>query len=290
MGARLNMGPDRLRCAIDIAPLGPLADPRTIVQLATAAEAAGWDGLSIWDSTGVSLGTAAADPFVSLAAVASATSRLRLIASVIAIPRRRPQLVAQAAATLDRWSGGRLTLGLGSGGDPGDFESFGESFDAGTRGAMLDESAAIVDRLLRGEKVDHAGERYAVRGVGIGHEPAQDPRLPIWIGGMRRGALRRAARYEGWIAIAVDERGTMTLAPDRLATMVTDLSSQRSTIGLGDTPVDVAVFGVSEPGDTEAVTAFAEAGATWWLESLSPMRGFTDGLLERIAAGPPRPG
>ena len=87
-----------MRYAIDIAPLGALSDPHTIVRLAVAAEAAGWDGLSIWDSLGVSLGTSAPDPFVALAAVASATTRLRLIASVIALPRRRPQLVAQSAA------------------------------------------------------------------------------------------------------------------------------------------------------------------------------------------------
>lgn len=98
-----------MRFAIDIAPLGDLADPASIVRLARAAEANGWDGLSIWDSTGVSMGTVAADPFVTLAAVAAATERLRLIASVIALSRRRAQLVVQASATLDRISNGRAT-------------------------------------------------------------------------------------------------------------------------------------------------------------------------------------
>ena len=93
------------------------------MRLAVAAEAAGWDGLCTWDSLGVSMGTVAPDPFLALAAVASATTRLRLILSVVALPRRRPQLVAQSAATLDRWSGGRLVLGVGSGGDPGDFDA-----------------------------------------------------------------------------------------------------------------------------------------------------------------------
>ena len=87
----------------------PCAD-RVSHRLAVAAERAGWDGLSTWDSLGVSMGAAAADPWVTLAAVASVTERLRLITSVVALPRRRPQLVAQAAATLDRWSAGRLVL------------------------------------------------------------------------------------------------------------------------------------------------------------------------------------
>jgi hypothetical protein len=50
-----------LRHAIDIAPLGPLADPATIVRLAVAAEARGWDGVSVWDSLGASIGSTAAD-------------------------------------------------------------------------------------------------------------------------------------------------------------------------------------------------------------------------------------
>ena len=84
-GAPLAAG--TIRCAIDIAPLGEFSDPREIVRLAVAAEAAGWDGISIWDSLGVSMGTSAAEPFLALAAVAQATNRLRLITSVNLAPR-----------------------------------------------------------------------------------------------------------------------------------------------------------------------------------------------------------
>lgn len=275
-----------LRCAIDVAPLGPLADPRAIAELARAAEAAGWDGISIWDSTGVSMGTAAADPFVALTAAASVTERLRLIASVIAVPRRRPHLVAQAAATLDRWSGGRVTLGLGMGGDPGDFASFGEPFEAAGRAAMLDEGADLIDRLLRGTPVEHVGARFTVRGAGIGHAPVQEPRMPIWIGGMKPAALRRAARYDGWIALAVDESGSMSLGSDRLADMVEQLRRHRAADATPRPRPDIAVFGVSDANDDSLVAGFADAGATWWLESLSPMRGSIDALLDRIRAGP----
>jgi alkanesulfonate monooxygenase SsuD/methylene tetrahydromethanopterin reductase-like flavin-dependent oxidoreductase (luciferase family) len=142
-----------MRFALDVAPLGELSDPLAIVALARAAEAAGWDGLSVWDSFGVSMGTSAADPFVALAGAAASTERIRLIASVIVLPRRRPQLVAQAAATLDRLSGGRLVLGIGAGGDLGDFTSFGEPSDTAGRVARMDEAAALVDSFLRGETV-----------------------------------------------------------------------------------------------------------------------------------------
>ncbi|HET9520581.1 MAG TPA: LLM class flavin-dependent oxidoreductase [Candidatus Limnocylindrales bacterium] len=277
-----------MRYAIDIAPLGDLADPAAIVGLARAAEAAAWDGLSIWDSLGVSMGTSAVDPFVTLAAVAAATERLRLILSVVALPRRRPQLVVQAAATLDRVSGGRLVLGVGAGGDPGDVTSFGEDPDRTARVARFDEALRLVDALLRGDVVDHHGPAYVVEGVAVGPRPAQQPRPPIWLGGMRPGALRKAARWDGWIAIAVADDGTgINLSPEAFGQMVERVRAERRAGGRAADPFDVAVFAYSGPGGGEPA-AYAEAGATWWLESLSPMRGSLDALHAVVAAGPPR--
>jgi alkanesulfonate monooxygenase SsuD/methylene tetrahydromethanopterin reductase-like flavin-dependent oxidoreductase (luciferase family) len=276
-----------MRFAIDIAPLGDLADPVEIVRLAKAAEAAGWDGLSIWDSMGVSMGTVAPDPFVTLAAVGAATERLRLILSVVALPRRRPQLVAQSAATLDRLSGGRLVLGVGAGGDPGDFDAFGEGAPLGERVARMDSDLAVLDPWLRGEAAHE--DRPGATDVRVGPDPVQKPRPPIWLGGMRPGALRRAARWEGWIGIAVSDDGAeMILAPEAFKEMVERVRAERVTLGRSDEPYDVAIFAFSDPADPGAPLAFAAAGATWWLESLSPMRGSIDGLLGIVEAGPPR--
>lgn len=266
-----------MRYAIDIAPLGDLADPAAIVRLAVAAERAGWDGLSTWDSLGTAMDAPAADPFVALAAVASETERLQLILSVVALPRRRPQLVAQAAATLDRWSGGRLVLGIGAGGDPGDFTAFGESFEAGERMARFDRDAALVDAYLRG-----------TGGTVTGPRPAQEPRPPIWLGGMRPGALRRAAPWDGWIAIALTEDGSeMSLSAAAFGAMVGRVGEERAAAGRAGVPFDIAVLGLSAPSEAAAVAAFAVQGATWWLESLSPLRGSLDDLLARVEAGPP---
>jgi alkanesulfonate monooxygenase SsuD/methylene tetrahydromethanopterin reductase-like flavin-dependent oxidoreductase (luciferase family) len=276
-----------MRSAIDIAPLGDLADPAAIVRLARAAEASGWDGLSIWDSFGVSMGTDAPDPFVALAAVAAATERIRLILSVIALPRRRPQLVAQSVGTLDRISGGRLILGVGAGGDPGDFEAFGEGAPRAERVATMDADLAVLDPWLRGEPA-----RLAVPGaqeVRVGPRPVQTPRPPIWLGGMRPGGLRRAARWDGWIAIAVSDDGSsMVLTPEAFAAMVDTVRAERTAIGLADVAFDVAVFGFRDTTDVELVQAYADAGATWWLESLSPMRGSLEALLAIVEGGPPQ--
>ena len=274
-----------MRFAIDVAPFGELADPVVLVRLAQAAESAGWDGLSIWDSTGVSMGTVAADPFLALAAVAAATKRLRLILSVVALPRRRPQLVAQSVGTLDRLSGGRVVLGVGAGGDPADFEAFGEGAPGAERVARMDADLDVIDPWLRGEPatVDAPGASP----VSVGPLPIQQPRPPIWLGGMKPGALRRAARWDGWIAIAMaDDGSAMVLTPDAFGEMVRTIHAERAVAGLAGA-FDVAVFGCSDPASPGTVQAFGDAGATWWLESLSLMRGPVERLLEIIEAGPP---
>jgi len=268
-----------MRYAVDLAPIGELADPATLVRLAVAAERAGWEGVSTWDELGTYYDAPSADPFVVLAAIASATTTVRLILSVAVLPRRRPQLVAQAAATLDAWSGGRFVLGIGSGGDPGAFTAFGESFEPAPRVARLDADARLIDGYLRGTS-----------DVRVGPRPVQQPRPPIWVGGSKPGALRRAAAWDGWIAVAVgdEEPPRMALSPEAFGTMVDAIRAERFVLGRPDDALDVAVFGHSEPGEAAMVATYAAAGATWWLESLTPRRGSVAELLARIEAGPPR--
>jgi alkanesulfonate monooxygenase SsuD/methylene tetrahydromethanopterin reductase-like flavin-dependent oxidoreductase (luciferase family) len=276
-----------VRFAFDVAPLGDLADPLTLVELGVAAEAAGWDGFSTWDTLGPAMGTVAADPFVALAGVASATDRIALLASVIVLPRRRPQLVAQAAATLDRLSGGRLILGVGAGGDREDFTAFGEDWASAVRVARMDEAASIVDAFLRGETVTHGGPDYPIDGVTIGPRPARQPRPPIWMGAIRPGGIRRAARWDGWIAISVGEDGvSLGMTPGALAERIGIALEARRGAGI-EAPFDVAVFGQAGLGG-HAPAEYEAAGATWWLESVSPVRGSVDDARAIVRAGPAR--
>jgi alkanesulfonate monooxygenase SsuD/methylene tetrahydromethanopterin reductase-like flavin-dependent oxidoreductase (luciferase family) len=277
---------DTLRSAVDICPLGELADPRAVVRLARVAEDSGWLGLSIWDSLGPAMGSVAADPFVTLTAVAAATSRLRLITSVVALARRRPQLVAQAAASLDLVSEGRLVLGLGAGEDEADFTPFGDDFERGARIGAMDEALQIVDAGLRGKQLDHDGPLLVARGVVIGPRPSQQPRPPIWLGAMKPGGIRRAAQWDGWIVVAMSPEGTsMALTPEELASRAAAYREARRALGRAGEPSDIAVLGVAQ--ESIGLAAYAEAGATWWLESLSPMRGSLDQLEAIVRAGPP---
>lgn len=278
--------------AIDICPVGELADPRAIMRLAGAAEASGWQGLSIWDTLGLALDSTAADPFVALTAVAGVTRHLRLITSVVALARRRPQLVVQAAGTLDLASGGRLVLGVGAGEDEPDFSAFGESHDRTARVARMAEGLDIVDAGLRGEVVDHDGPALRAQGFRLGPTPAQQPRPPIWLGALRPGGIRRAARWDGWIAIGLGDEDFMSMAmtPARLAELVAVALAERVILGLAEAPFDVAILGITGgtlDGVPVMTAAYASAGATWWLESLSPARGSLDELEAIVRSGPP---
>ena len=88
-------------------------------------------------------------------------------------------------------------------------------------------------------------------------------------------SLRRAARWDGWLADSADPTG-MTLSPEDIARGV-------ATIGRSD-DYDVVVLGDRERGDP---VAYGQAGATWWLESLHDQRGSIDDALELVSAGPP---
>ncbi len=273
-----------MRFGIEVVTLGEFGDPRIVLELAQAAEAAGWGALFVWDHLAFAWGVPSGDPWVILSAVAARTERLRIGVGVTPLPRRRPHLLAHTAATLDLLSSGRLILGLGLGGVPEEFSSFGESGDARVRAAMMDEGAELLDRLLRGEAVTHHGEYYTINGVTLAPGPVQKPRPPIWIGGESAPALRRAARWEGWIIGVSNEHGETTRTPEQLAAQITTIQQYRA----GGAPFEVALMGgYSTAGDTRLPQEYADAGAGWWLETLHGLRGSVSEMLARVKAGPP---
>jgi len=263
-----------VRYGICLANIGTYSEPDVPLRLAQAADANGWDGVFIWDHLAFVWGAPAADPWTVLASIATSTERVRLGTAVTPVARRRPQVLAHQVATLDNLSGGRAIFGAGLGGSTSEFGKFGEPTDAKVRAAMLDEGLELLRRFWSGEEVRHHGEHYTVDGVILAPAPKQK-RLPIWIGGNRPASLRRAARWDGWLADSADPSG-MTLSPEDIARGV-------ATIGRSD-DYDVVVLGDRGRGDP---AAYGQAGATWWLESLHDERGSIDDALELVSAGPP---
>lgn len=276
------MAADRLRCGIYLPPMGPLGDPEALVDLAVRAEAAGWDGVFLWDHV-VTAFPPIADTWTTLAAIAAATTTVRLGPMVTPLPRRRPWVVARQASTVSRLSRGRLVVGVGLGVDEtGDLSRFGEVTDIGTRREMFGESLQIMRTMWSGSQARLRG-RHHVADLDES-EPEPHP-IPIWSAASNAtgGVLRRAVSCDG-VFYNPDERQP---TPDEVARLVDGLRAA----GLEDErEFDVVVRGNAsaawpEPQHVD-VTALADAGATWWMESLI----YFDPLelsLEVVDAPPP---
>jgi len=251
----------RLRSAIWLPLFEELADPTAVARLAAEAETAGWDGCFVWDQVAWRAPVReVADPWITLAAVAVATERLRLGPMVTPLARRRPAKVARETATLDRLSDGRLTLGVGLGSDvfAGELSRTGEELDDRVRARMLDESLAILAAAWSGDPVHHDGEHYTVDDLAFLPRPVQRPGVPVWAAGFPGNIrpIRRAARLDGFFPANLEH-------PDQLTEIVATLTGLRA----GRTgPYDVAV-GLPLGDDP---LPYAAAGATWWLPEFPP--------------------
>jgi alkanesulfonate monooxygenase SsuD/methylene tetrahydromethanopterin reductase-like flavin-dependent oxidoreductase (luciferase family) len=277
-----------MRFAVDTPNFGDFSDVRVVADLAREAENAGWDGFFLWDHIGASWGVPIADPWIELAAMAMVTRRIKLGPLVTPLPRRRPAKLAREAVTLDHLSDGRLILGVGIGSDSGaEFSTFGESPDDTLHAAMLDEGLDVLMGLWSGEPFSYAGTHYTIRDAKFEPRPVQQPRIPIWVAGVwpHKKPFRRAARWDGVCPLHTAGQPT----PAHIRELVAYMHAQRGD----DTPFDVVVGGKSfeQAPDQRAQTlrAYAEAGATWWLESFD-WNNPVDQARAVIRQGPPRLG
>ena len=160
------------------------------VARAYRVEALGYDILLLPDHFGMQYA-----PFPALGVAAEATVSLRVGTFVNAVDFHHPAMLAKEAATLDTLSGGRFELGLGAGWLKDEYDAAGLAFDApGTRIDRLAEALTIVKGLFGPDPVNFAGEHYRVRNLTGSPRPAQDPRLPILVGGGGRRLLTLGAR------------------------------------------------------------------------------------------------
>jgi alkanesulfonate monooxygenase SsuD/methylene tetrahydromethanopterin reductase-like flavin-dependent oxidoreductase (luciferase family) len=266
-----------MRHALFLPIFEELAEPITVARLAAEAEAAGWDGVFVWDHIAYRDVSAVADPWVTLAAMACATQSIRIGPMVTPLPRRRPLKLAREVATLDRLSRGRVTIGVGIAGDTSrELSGTGEAVDAKVRAAMLDEGLDVLTAAWEGETLTHKGMHYVVDGLATGPAPIQQPRPPIWVG-LRYGnqaPLRRAARYDGVFPVLVR-------TPEQLEEVVAGVQAHRDPDA---GPFDVAIGAV--PGTDPA--PYEAAGATWFLTSFSPIGMTAAAARDALREGPPR--
>ncbi len=254
------------------------------IELARAAEAAGWDGVFTWDGIHVGDQIEAHDPWVLMSAFAMATERVRIGAMIQPLARRRPWKVAREAVTLDHVSNGRFVLcvGLGAVDDSG-FGRVGEPADRRTRAERLDETLAILTGLWSGEPFGFDGRHYRFEPMRFVPVPVQRPRIPIWVVGAwpAERSMARVLRYDGLLPNVL---GGGMYDPEMIGQMRDWIAERRGSLD----GFDIVLEGPLDPGDEDDVMrAFETAGATWWVHS--DWNGSVDATRRRIVAGPPRP-
>lgn len=262
---------------------------RALAELAREAEEAGWEGFFIWDHIQVSksLRAPVLDPWVTLAAIAVNTKRIRLGAAVTPVARRRPWKLARETVTLDHLSQGRLILAVGLGFPPdAEFAHFGEDPDAKVRAAKLDEGLDILAGLWRGKPFTYHGQYYSIAKTVFLPRTFQSPRIPIWVGGFwpHKAPFRRAARWDG--AFPLKTGGAMKKK---------DLEDIRAYIQqhrTATTPFDLVMMGYTPGNDADKarkiIAPYRAGGLTWWLESLFQVHDSIAAMRRRIRQGPPQ--
>jgi probable F420-dependent oxidoreductase len=154
---------------------------------------------ALWMGGHVASPNPSPEVMMALAVLAARTRRVRVGTSILLLPLYEPAIVAKQVADLDRVTGGRVTLGVGIGGEyPGEFRACRVPIKE--RGPRTDEAIPLLRRLWTGEPVTHDGRFYAMDDVRIHPAPAQPGGPPIVVAGRQRPAMRRAARLgDGWM-------------------------------------------------------------------------------------------
>lgn len=195
------------------------------------------------------------DPFVMLSLVAAATTRIRLQTGILVLPYRNPFIAARAIASLDRFSGGRVTIGMGAGYLKGEYRALGVDFDQ--RNELMDEYLKALSLALSGEEFAFEGTGYQAFGNRIQPGPVQSPHPPLLVGGNSRRAIRRAVELgDGWypfftvggVSTSTTRTADITNEAD-LAEALKYMHAHCETMGR-ETPPIVAVGSIVKPGES----------------------------------------
>jgi len=205
---------------------GPLIAPDSLLRIATEAEMLGFDYVTVSDHVMIPTSIASRYPYsdsgefpsgagaprleqlTAATFIAAATSKLRIVTSVMVVPHRPAVLTAKILATLDFLSKGRITLGIGAGWCKEEFEAIGAPpFEE--RGAVTDEWMMACKELWTSETPKFDGKYVKFADVLFPPKPVQQP-IPIWVGGESGPALRRTARYgDAWYPIGTNPQFPM---------------------------------------------------------------------------------
>lgn len=208
------------------------------------------------------------DPLICLSFAAASTERIAIATGVLLLPEHNPVILAKAAASLDRMSGGRLRLGVGIGWSAEEFAAIGVPFSG--RGARTVEYVAAMRTIWAEDPASFAGDHVAFEGIRVHPRPQRDGGVPVFFGGNGDRALDRVAAYgDGWYGFYLDG---VEAVRDRVR-VLKELCERRSrpmpTVAvsvIGCEPADkaeLAAIGVDELVIVDAPPASAAAVEPW---------------------------
>lgn len=269
--------------------VGPIWNsPQAAADLAQTVEAGGWDGFFVGEALwGI-------DAWVVLAAAAMRTERIRLGTLISPLPSMQPRKVASQSATLDHFSNGRVILSLGMGATWMGYSAFpDEATDVHTRAERMDEALDILNLLYKGEPVDYEGKHHHLRLTTVDKmhyppRPRQQPRIPIWMVGVwpRRKSMARVLKCDGLIAAKMDADGRfIDVQPADIVQMKAYIEANRALTTPFDIIVEGKTLGLTRAQAADVCHHWAEAGATWWIESLHGVS--EEEILAYLRQGPP---
>ena len=191
-------------------------------------------------------------PFVLLALLAASTTQLRLQTGILVLPYRNPFIVARDVATLDHFSGGRVSLSVGAGYLKGEYKALGVDFEQ--RNELMDEYMRALRVSLTGEEFTFDGTGYKALGNRIQPGPVQK-RLPLYVGGNSRRAIRRVVELgDGWNpfftvpGLETTSRTVPFTGEDDLRAGIAYMKEYCEKTGRADLP-EVVLGGVNKPGE-----------------------------------------
>jgi len=271
--------------------MGPIEDPDFIVRYARLVEEMGFESLWTIDHalmcleyhsrypykttgrTPIPAEGNMPDPLILLAMIAGVTERIRLGTAMLILPQRHPMILAKEVASLDRYSKGRVTLGVGVGWVKEETEVLGQDF--GDRGRRADEWLAILRTLWTEPVAAHQGDSFRFGGIVSNPKPLQTGGVPIMIGGHSEAAARRAGRlgdefYPHW-----STRGPNVEELRRLQTRIAQAAEEA-----GRDPDSIGLT-LTSTSDAKTALETAELCAELGAERVVvlPPRGELDGAL-----------
>jgi len=242
-------------------------DPRELVDIARGAEDAGFDGVLVSEHLFVpgeyepaylytengradfDIDTPFPDAWVTIAAMAAATTKIEFCTLVYILPLHHPLEVAKSLAALSLYTNDRVILGAGAGWMKEEFDALGVEFK--TRGRRFNEMIEVMRKLWTGELVEYHGEHFDF--APVAQKPVPNKPIPIAIGGASKPALRRAATLgDGWAGAGN--------TPDEAAEILKTLTELRREAGRENEPFETIVP-LTVPPDADDFKRLSDLGA-----------------------------